>query len=175
MPEGLKQEAERMGINVVNEKEGIIVADSPVETREFDSGYCNQKAIAILEQLEIIKSLADKENSRQDAEVQTAFTGARWSINAQFNYLNRTCHHKQEGADMLDMNMFRTMNLGGCKDFLEARCKRLAVDRLFLPIRDGGDGFISAMRTCEAAFRSSLAQSAHHMKLIYGNIISVQQ
>jgi hypothetical protein len=47
-----------------------------------------------------------------------------------------------------------------------------AMDRFFLPIRDGGDGFISAIRTCEAAFIGSLAQSAHHMKLIYGDVFS---
>jgi hypothetical protein len=47
----------------------------------------------------------------------------------------------------------------------------LAVDRFFLPIRDGGDGFISAMRTCEVAFIDSLAQSAHYMKLISGNML----
>jgi hypothetical protein len=58
MPEGLKQEAQRMGIKVVNEKEGIILAGK----REFESDYCTQqKAIAISEQLEIIKSLTDKE------------------------------------------------------------------------------------------------------------------
>jgi hypothetical protein len=72
------KKAERMGIKVVNEKEGIIVAGSPVGTREFESDYCKQKAIAISEQLEIMKSLTNKENSIQDAEVQTAVTVARW-------------------------------------------------------------------------------------------------
>jgi hypothetical protein len=37
MPGRLKQEAEHMGIKVVNKKEGIIVAGSPVGTREFES------------------------------------------------------------------------------------------------------------------------------------------
>jgi hypothetical protein len=39
MPEGLKQEAQRMGIKVVNEKEGIILAGK----REFESDYCTQQ------------------------------------------------------------------------------------------------------------------------------------
>jgi hypothetical protein len=40
--------------------------------------------------------------------------------------------HGQEGADMLDMSMFRNMmNLGGGKDFLEARCNMQWIDSSF--------------------------------------------
>ena len=39
---------------------------------------------------------------------------------------------------------------------------RQAATRFFLPLRDGGDGFVSALRSNKAAFAESLAQMISH-------------
>ncbi len=152
-----------MGLKVIRKEEGLIVAGTPVGSQEFEKNWCRQKSLKIIDQLETVRALTEKENSIEDAEVQTAFTVARWSIAAQFNHILRTCSfvNTEQASQELDNSMFETMmELGGCRELvMDAQRREVAEKRFFLPIRLGGNGFGSASRSRKAAFAGSVAQS----------------
>jgi len=149
---------------------GLEVGGTPVGAYNFMTECINERVDIIIDELALLRTYIDGPNGTMKARVQTIYAMIRQCSAQQLTHLLRTCPpsttlHASLRLDTAIANAI--YHITDSNKFLpqEGSIQMLQIlNRLFLPIRLGGDGMINSTETREAAYVASLIQCAPKMR-----------
>ena len=168
------------GLEIVTPDHGLKVSGAGVGSFEFMMDVCNQKVDKIEEHLATLRRILECTEECNKAQVQTIYLMVRLCITSQMNHLLRTTPPivVEASAIKLDAMIYEFVmtltNSGKHLDMLNDASKMLTERRLFLSIREGGNGMTSAVATKEGAYLGSMSLCANYMAKIIKNFDSLQ-
>jgi hypothetical protein len=165
LPQGSWTRAHRSKIQIVDPRGGVIVAGVPIGTKFFMTSYCLGKVDTIINTMKQVERIVKEPSFESSCQLQTTFYLARVSFQQQLGYWLRCTPPDQTlpAANLLDTRMVEfILNIMRLEDYRPERTvtRSPISERLFLPLRMGGNGFTSAKATRISAYLGSVALSA---------------
>ena len=167
LPSDALHYANQHRLQVIFPNSGIVVAGVPVGSPSFMLQVVQNKANEIRKQLSSLKEILSMPSVFTGCQIQTVVFICRLSVVAQYNHLLRAVSPQITLSPSEDLDEALSAFLISIMDPIRAQhpenveeASKRTLDTIFLPIRNGGCGFQSAVRTREAAYVGSWALTA---------------
>ena len=167
--EEAKARAINLGVKWINAEDGFDCAGAPIGSDRYRISKAEEKADAIIAEIEKITKLATSDLSNTNNTVQTMIAILRTCEASQIGFLSRILppsimNHAAKRIDIAIINSYTAMTkMTRLLAPIHSEELEKQIDQLFLPVRLGGLGLQSVERNLNGAYAGSIMQCGERM------------
>ena len=169
----VKTLAEEKNIKVMSPDEGIEISGAAIGSNDYIIQFCNRVTAEAIKALNTLRDVCEKTETWTKAQSQTAYAITRMCIPQKLTHMLRTCPPSTtlQAAKRIDEEISNFIfDLTKSKKYLSKLAeedKKITLERLFLQIKEGGNGIISSVSTRIGAYVGSICLSKKQMAKMF--------